>query len=180
MQPPPLEVVAAPESRHLIVSAQWAVHRSDGEGDIPDVARAGADIELHSVAAASRIARANAAMPLSLTFWVEEPSGERRILAVFGEALSDFCPGSGQSVQPARFECTREADAFSLHVSGESTLLSLSAIDGAMSAGAIWCRSALHHLLQLEGGQYRLEDVWLDRERINSALAPRAAAREAV
>lgn len=159
--------------REVIVTARWSILAGvDLRETIAATTVAGATIELWSDAESPASNGSLARPGLVLTFWRQDDPGDshsRTILAAFGSAPAVVPALHGDPVAPsADFQLSIHHSFLSLDVIADRPLLRLTHRDQtpARFGASIFCRSILPELLGLRGGQYRLDEVRLDRPRL--------------
>ncbi len=177
--PPPLE-----RRRSCLISARWRVHVPRRGEVIADTATAGADLELFSQNyRPAREPERDVGGRLALTFWIDrgtQDEPQREALAAFVQNPALDLGAMMVKAQTAVFELAEIGDAISLLVSDGKPRLSLTQVRRAPGERpAWWCRSCIHELLGLAGGQYRLEEVRLDLPLVSIVAASMIRAREA-
>ena len=150
-----------------LVSARWRVHVPLQGEVIADTTTAGADIELiNPTGRPARMSQRDAAGCLALVFWINRGTEEvpqRAVLAAFvHNPTLDLGPLTVRT-QTASFEIAYLDEVINVAVSDGKPLLELTQVRPAPGKRPmLWCRSRLHELLGLGGGQYRLDEVRLD------------------
>lgn len=181
-----VQVQSPPDEPHRVTlaSARWRVHVPHQGQVIADTTTAGADLELigESHGPVSETERCPAER-LALTFWIDRGSPDepqRVVLASFAQHPDLDSEPLSRGASIACFELVDLGDAISLVVSDGMPLLCLTQLRRAPGERPmLWCRSRLHELLGLIGGQYRLEEVRLDLPLVCSVAASSILAREA-
>ncbi len=178
--------VAAPRPtwrRETIFAARWRVHAAGPAHSIGATLLAGAEVDCFLNDAEEAMQNPPGGRFL-LTFWREAgeaPGSPRAVLASFAsrEAIGLT---EQETAAPAEFHFAIHRTHASVDVVGERAILRATHRDGASPrvGAAAYCQSILPELLGLRGGQYRLDEVRLERAAAARFAAPDATAREAV
>ncbi len=170
--------------RETILAARWGVYAADHSHAIGATRTAGATLACFVPEVDSTLRDSTREPRLELTFWREaggSPDAPPIILASFA-SLAAMPLVEGQSPAPAEFHFAMHRTFTSVDVAGDRPILRVTHGDGACArnGAAAYCHSILPELLALRGGQYRLNEVRLDRALAARFAAPAASAREAI
>lgn len=172
--------------RETILTARWRVHAADPAQAIGATLFAGATLAGFEADADAALGDSPAEPRFVLTFWREDaasPDAPPILLASFASRQAmHLVEGPPPAPAEFRFEFHRACASIDVDAAGAGSILRITHRDGAASrvGAAAYCHSILPELLALRGGQYRLEEIRLDRALAAAFAGPIASAREAI